>query len=296
MPPDPVRARTASERPEALLADLGPRVRRGGGVPRQPPPLYASGLPTIDALLGGGFPGGGLSEIAGPLSSGRTSVPFSLLARATRRPPASAGCNSVRAQGGAAPLGLTAWIDRIDAFDPASAEAAGVALEKVLWLRVTGTREALRCAERLLETEGIRLIVLDLTSPPLTARPTRNEDSIPASAWIRLARRIAGTPALLLVLSDRNRIGSQAEIALAMQPIRAHFGHAPAFFEQLEARVVLVRHRTAPERLQMQATIHLGAITASEENSNERSKKDDGGELESGNECDECEAGAPPAA
>ena len=37
-------------------------------------------------------------------------------------------------------------VDGTDSFDPRSAEAAGVALDRVLWVRAPGLREALRTA------------------------------------------------------------------------------------------------------------------------------------------------------
>ena len=60
----------------------------------------------MDALLGGGFPRGELSEVHGPASSGRTGLVLSLVSRTTR--------------GGA----LAALVDPDDRFDPASAASA----------------------------------------------------------------------------------------------------------------------------------------------------------------------------
>ena len=124
----------AARSPEAvakLLRDLGPQLHRGG-LPAAPPhPHLATGIPAIDRLLGGGFPGGRLSEIAGPLSSGRTSLALALLARTTR-----AGA-------------IAAVVDAADAFDPASAEVAGANLERVLWVRAPRLREALGRADKV---------------------------------------------------------------------------------------------------------------------------------------------------
>src|SRR5262247_1728780 len=108
MPPPPGVAR--------LLRDLGPRLRCGGA-PVEARGCLPTGLPEIDRLLGGGFPRGRLCEIAGPLSAGRTSLALSLLARSTS---AEEVC---------------ALVDAADGFDPPSAEAAGVSLERVLWAR-----------------------------------------------------------------------------------------------------------------------------------------------------------------
>jgi hypothetical protein len=65
----------------------------------------------------GGFPRGEQSEIHGPPSSGRTGVLLALLAHTTR-----AGA-------------LAALVDPLDRLDPGSAAAAGVDLERLLWLR-----------------------------------------------------------------------------------------------------------------------------------------------------------------
>ncbi len=67
--------------------------------------------------LTGGLPRGALSEITGPASSGRTGVMLAALAQATRR------------------REVCALVDASDSFDPASAAAAGVDLERLLWVR-----------------------------------------------------------------------------------------------------------------------------------------------------------------
>jgi len=115
-PPAEAGTGTADPRLQALLRDLGDRVRPGGGPSLSNPPL-ATGIAPLDRLLGGGFPAGRLSAIGGPASCGRTSLGQALLARTTRRGE------------------FAAWVDWADAFDPVSAEAAGVDLERVLWVR-----------------------------------------------------------------------------------------------------------------------------------------------------------------
>jgi hypothetical protein len=80
-------------------------------------PVAATGIELLDDLLGGGLPIGAISELAGPECSGRTSAAISFLARTTQ---AAKVC---------------AWIDVSNAFDPASAAAAGVDLARLLWVR-----------------------------------------------------------------------------------------------------------------------------------------------------------------
>jgi hypothetical protein len=181
--------------------------------------MLASGVPALDQLLGGGFPSGRLSEVAGPLSSGRTSLALALLAQTTR-----AG-------------ELTAVVDSADAFDPTSADAAGADLARILWVRAPRLREALRCAERLLDARGFALVLLDLTVADLRITPATGP---------RLARRAAGSGTALVALSLTRCFGTAAEIALELSPIRASIDGVPALLEGLEVEVKLVRHRTAP--------------------------------------------------
>jgi len=83
---------------------------------RPAPEMVSSGIPAIDALTGG-LPRGCLTEICGPASSGRTTVLLAALAAATRRGE------------------FCAVVDASDALDPHSAAAAGVDLDRLLWVR-----------------------------------------------------------------------------------------------------------------------------------------------------------------
>ena len=230
---------------EALLVDLGPQIRRGVSqeAAEAPQPL-ATGLSDLDIRLGGGFPGGRLSEIYGAPSSGRTSLAFRLLAETLER-----GV-------------LAAWIDLADAFDPVSAAASGVDLEQLLWVRPRRTEEAVRSSERLLQTEGFELVVFDLshspshplpdafprTGPHASSRgacsPTR--EGIRDVTWLRLARLAASTRTALVTLSSISTTGSRAELVLEMQALGARFVGPPNLLESLETAAVLRRHRSRP--------------------------------------------------
>src|SRR5271169_823846 len=80
------------------------------------PEMVSSGIPQLD-LLTGGLARGCLTEICGSASSGRTSVLLFALARATQRGE------------------VCALVDSSDAFDPASAVAAGMVMSRLLWVR-----------------------------------------------------------------------------------------------------------------------------------------------------------------
>jgi len=249
-PPDPRRRRAL----EALLVDLGPQLCRGPS--SSPEPVDRSRIPSgyaeVDALVGGGFPKDRLSEISGPISSGRTSLALALLATIT-------GSGQ-----------LAAVVDAADAFDPLSAESAGVDLDRVLWARAPGWREALRCCERLLETEGIPLLLLDLASDlgsqtanasrPSKPRERNANTRAPEVAWLRLARQVQNSGTLLVVLSTQRLTGSHAEIALEMQSANACFRGSPALLEELEIRAVLARHRALP--IDRTVSVRLGTRAA----------------------------------
>jgi hypothetical protein len=202
----------------ALLHDLRADVQPGGA-PELSTARLATGLSAVDRLLGGGFPRGRLAEIAGPVSSGRTSLALALLAETTRR--------------GA----LASVIDAADAFDPSSAHAAGIDLARVLWARPHGVAEALRCAEHVLAAGGFALVVVDL------ALAARAQPRVPDSAWPRLRKVAASAEASLIVLTHDRLAGASADLALELAAAHARFAAQPSWLEALESRVALVRNR-----------------------------------------------------
>src|SRR5438046_8836744 len=72
-----------------------------------------TGVSGLVALLGGGLPRGQISELAGPRSSGRTSLMLQMVASATTRGE------------------LVALVDALDMLDVESAAAAGIDLEQI---------------------------------------------------------------------------------------------------------------------------------------------------------------------
>ena len=198
---------------------IHPLVRLGGL--SEAPARLSTGLEPVDRLLAGGFPRGRLSEISGPVSSGRTSLALALSAAATR-----AG-------------EVAAWLDAADAFDPTSARAAGIELDRLLWIRAPRVREALQGAERLLTARGFALVVLDLCRgvEPGAAR------ALGAATWQRLARAAAASGTALVVLGKDRFIGSHAALAVDLRATRLRFATSPGWLEGLDARIALARHR-----------------------------------------------------
>jgi hypothetical protein len=210
----------------ALLSDLGAQLQRApallGASPEARGSRLSTGSAELDRLTGGGVPVGRLCEITGPPSSGRTSVAHGLLVAATRAEH------------------VVAWIDGAQAFDAESADAAGVALERVLWVRPPGEKEAIRCCERLLRTPGFALVGLDLAH--------HASEALPAATWQRLARTAAGSQTALVLLSSTRSAGGFADLVLALANGGTRFAGPPALLESFEIEVEVVRQRSGMHR------------------------------------------------
>jgi recombination protein RecA len=137
----------------------------------------STGIAEIDRAIGG-LPRGCLTEIVGSASSGRTSLLTAMMAAATERQE------------------TCALVDADDAFHPVSAEAAGVELNRVLWIRCGhDAGKALKVADLLTAGGGFGLVAVDLgDTPPATAR------RIPLNSWFRLRRAVEHTPTALVAL------------------------------------------------------------------------------------------------
>jgi hypothetical protein len=154
----------------------------------------ALGIPALDAALGGGLRRGHLSEITGPRSSGRTTVLCRALAAATARGE------------------VTALVDAMDRFDPASAAAAGIELSRLLWVRERGDLgRALKAMNLVLQAGGFGVVALDLADVP--ARVVRQA---PYTTWIRLARVIEGSQTVALVVGAERTARSAGGVTIAL--------------------------------------------------------------------------------
>jgi hypothetical protein len=191
-----------------------------------PPSLLApTGDADLDAALGGGLRRGHLSEIVGAPSSGRSTLVARLLAAATARGEA------------------TAVVDGCDTWDPASAGAHGVALERVLWIRpstslragpstslragpstsLAGEQHAvvaLKAFSLVLQAGGFGLVVFDLADvPPIAIR------RFPQTTWMRAARLLeqAGRDTVALLVGAERIARSAGGATLALDTSRANW-------------------------------------------------------------------------
>ncbi len=175
---------------------------------KQAPELFSTGITDVDTLLGGGIPRGSISEVAGALSTGKTSFALSTIAAIT--------------QSGAA----CAWVDVSDALSPESAAAANIVLKRLLWLRMSAERrlrvtdkpwsrleQALQATDLLLQAGGFAAIVLDM-SDVLPQHATR----IPLSTWYRYRLAAEQARTALLLLTQTPCASSCAALALRCEP------------------------------------------------------------------------------
>jgi len=186
--------------------------------PRTIREVASTGIDEADQLLEGGLPVGAISEITGPVSSGRTSLVLSFVAQRT------------------AEERVCAWVDASDAFDPESAAANGVNLRRLLWVRCSNEKsisgssirqklrgehkpwtrldQALRATDLLLQAAGFAAIVLDLgdVAPEHGRR-------IPLATWFRFRQAADRTRCSLIVLGQVGYAQSSAAMALECSPL-----------------------------------------------------------------------------
>lgn len=164
---------------------------------RPAPETMETGIPDLR------LPRGCLTEIYGAASSGRTTLLYSILAAATARDE------------------LCALVDGDDSFDPASAEAAGVRLENILWISCgkncgNHCEILMKSTDLLVQGGGFGVVVMDLgETPPQTAR------RISLTSWFRLRRAVENTPTVLISLARQQNAKTCASLAIECRRERA---------------------------------------------------------------------------
>jgi hypothetical protein len=225
--------------------------------------VAASGIDSLDARLGGGFPRGHVSELVGARSSARTSVLLRAIAAATAR------------------RELVGLVDALDMLDVESAAAAGIDLGRLLWVRghvVTNPglcsdlnqralEQAIRAFTLILQAGNFGLVVLDLAEAP--AQAVRR---LPFTTWLRLQRMVEGSPTACLIVGSEPMARSSAGLTLRVartgigdsgRAMSASGGAGIRFGDSLfdgltvEARVVRARAREREE-----ATVGMTTVAA----------------------------------
>jgi hypothetical protein len=216
---------------EAALAGrvTAPFTYRGGKIIE----TASSGIAEIDSLAGG-LPRGSLTEICGPPCSGRTGILLAALASRT-----------VNAE-------ACALVDGRDSFDPHAAEAAGVRLKNLLWVRCRNVDQSLRATDLLLQGGGFGLIAMDLSDLP--AETVR---SVPLNTWFRFRRTVEDTSTILLLIAQESNAKTCASLVLGMGMDSARWSgaseaaglqrHTPAcLLDGFQVHLEILRSRMKP--------------------------------------------------
>ena len=171
---------------DVTLTSAAPWTRRRDAAP--------TGITRLDDALGGGLPRGHLSEVVGPRSVGRTTVACAILAAAAARGEA------------------VALIDACDRFDPVSAEASGLDLTKLLWVRDTGDAiRALKAMNLVLQAGGFGIVVFDLAD---VAAPAVRQ--FPHTTWMRIGRVIEGSQTAAVLVGAERIARSPGGVTIAL--------------------------------------------------------------------------------
>jgi recombination protein RecA len=177
---------------------------------------------TLPSVVGE-IPRGAFTEIAGPVSSGRTSLLYSLLATVSSKQE------------------FCTLLDVEDTFDPESAAANGVRLSQVLWVRCGGNVEhALKAADMLSQAGGFGLVAIDLGDTP--EKVVRR---IPLAAWFRLRHAVENTRTTLIVVGQQIHAHSCSALKIEISRSRTVWN---GLLNSFEALAQCIRNHRAQER------------------------------------------------
>jgi recombination protein RecA len=217
--------------------------------------FVATDVAALDACLRGGLPRGQLSEIAGPRSSGRTTLLLQLIAAAAGRGE------------------IAALIDTFDRLDVMSACAAGIDLDRVLWVRgqaITAqgpealldrtVDRALKALNLVLQAGGFGVVAIDLADVPLAAL-----EGIPFTTWLRVQRTIEGSDTACVLVTPEPLARSAGGVTLSLAAMARWAGHADRSRRLAGLEMTL---RTMSPRRRVQGDVRL-AVTVTETNHRE---------------------------
>jgi hypothetical protein len=205
-----------------------------------PSAFASSGVAALDVCLKRGFVRGQLSELVGARSSGRTLLLLQTLAAATRRGE------------------IAALVDTFDCLDLASAVAARIDLDRLLWIRghaiagpqASGLRpeggsrgeasdspgsrgpspvalvdhvvdRALKAFNLVLQAGGFGVVALDLADVPPSALAR-----IPFTTWLRVQRAIEGTETACVLVASQPVARSAGGLTLSLAGRATWAGHS----------------------------------------------------------------------
>jgi hypothetical protein len=216
-----------------------------------PAALVPTDVGVLDEALRGGLPRGQLSEISAPRSAGGTTLLLHLVGAATRRGE------------------IAALVDTFDRLDVSSAAAAGIALDRFLWIRgqaitrmyESGLRtppdswgampgradlfdrtidRALKALNLVLQAGGFGVVAIDLADvPPAVLK------RIPFTTWLRVQRAIEGSDTACVLVTPEPLARSAGGLTLALTARPSWIGTADRSrrFSGLEMKTRIVSPR-----------------------------------------------------
>lgn len=152
--------------------------------------LHVKDLPSLDLILGGGFPKGRIVELYGPESSGKSTMALHILKSAQE----AVGDRKV------------AYIDAENAFDPNYAEKLGIDLSRLFLNQPQTGEEALQITETLCETNKISVIVIDPV--PCLIPKAQDDKEIDGTAGMASTARMLAQylPKIIKAASNSNTV------------------------------------------------------------------------------------------
>ena len=218
-----------------------------------PSALLPMDVPVVDACLRGGLPRGQLSELSGPCSSGRMTLLLQLMAAATRRDE------------------IVALIDTCDRLDVATALAAGVDFDRLLWVRGQASERtaqsalttveravdhALKALNLVLQAGGFGVVAIDLVdvAPAVLRR-------LPFTTWMRVQRAIEGRDTACVLLASEPLARSAGGLTLSLAG-RASWAGAACRSWRLER--LDISTRVISPRRKVNGEVTIGALAIDE--------------------------------
>jgi recombination protein RecA len=187
---------------------------------RRTPEVFPTGIAAIDREAGG-IPKGALTQLCAPagVTSGRTTLLLSLLGQVTGKEQ------------------FCALVDASDSFDPESADAMGVFLSRLLWVRCTergmkAVKQAFKAADILIQNGGFGVITIDLGN--VDERLIRK---VPLTTWFRFARVMEKLPTALVIVLPYSAAQSCSALTLIMDGSAEWSGSKAASHTQLISNV-----------------------------------------------------------
>jgi hypothetical protein len=207
-----------------------------------------TGAAALDAVLAGGLPRGELSEIAGARSAGRTTLLLRTLAAATQRGE------------------IAAVVDTFDRLDVACVVAAGVDLDRLLWIRghdvsrpqTSGPgaffdrviEHAIKAFGLVLQSGGFGVAAIDLAdaAPAALSR-------LPFTTWMRIHRAIEGSETACVIVGPQPIARSAGGLTLSLEGVSRWAGGVNTGARRFAGVDVTVRVVSPRRRVEGEVTV-----------------------------------------